>query len=431
MTVLTAASAALAIAAQAASLAENAGKAAEIEDKIVRIVERISPAYVRIGGGSGVVISPDGWMLTNHHVVAQFKGRKEWQVFMPLRKLFNADLYGLDVTGDIALLKIRNVTDLPCVEMADSDAMRVGQYVIALGDPFSFAFKDAEPTVTMGIVSALHFNQGTYSDAIQTDAPLNPGNSGGPLLDLDGKLVGINGRVLVRFGQKYNTGIGLAIPSNQIKLFLPDLKKAVKGAEVFHGQIYGIKIKDSAAHGGSPEVTAVSKGSNADAAGLRQGDVIVEAGGLPSWNSQRLWGIVHSYPCKGVLSLVVLRGGSREKLEVELQKWFPGGGGMGFERPPVRGIKGPAAIKMTFSETDPVIGGAEIDKIDPGSGAARAGLKPGDIVLEFDGKPVKSGKDIEPMLEKRQSGDKVKVKIMRGIDEMEIELELDYKPSRD
>ncbi len=429
MRFLAAAAIIAAIACGTASALDGGSKAAEIEAKIVSIVERISPAYVRIGGGSGVVISPDGWMLTNHHVVAQIEKRRVWDVFMPIKKQFKADLYGQDKTGDIALLKIQGVDNLPYVEMADSDRLSIGQYVIALGDPYSFAFRDADPTVTMGIISTIHFNQGTYSDAIQTDAPLNPGNSGGPLIDLDGRLVGINGRVLVRFGNKYNTGIGLAIPVNQIKQFLPLLKAAEKGKEVLHGQLYGIKVRDSKDNAQVPEVVSVSKGSNSEAAGLMPGDLIIEAGGLPAWNSQRFWGIVHSYPNKAQIGLVVLRGGKKEKLTAELQEWRPSGGGFRFDRPRP-GIKGPAAMLVSFTEQDPVIGGAEIEKIDPGSGAARAGLRPGDIVTAFDGKPLAGRESLPPLLEGKRSGDKVKLKIMRGIDEIEVEVELDLKPAR-
>jgi serine protease Do len=404
-------------------------QALKIQERIISIVERISPAYVRIGGGSGVVITPDGWMLTNNHVVAQRKDKTDWAVFMPIKKTLKADLYGLDTTGDIALLKIRNVSNLMHIPLADSDRLVVGQYVIALGDPYSLAFRNAEPTVTLGIVSAIHRNQNTYSDAIQTDAPLNPGNSGGPLIDLEGRLVGINGRVLMRFGNKHNTGIGLAIPSNQIRLFLPALKAAKGGKVVYHGNLGGMRIKASLPHGGPPEVVSVSEGSNSAKAGLRVGDVIVEAGGLPVWNSNRFWGIVHAYPNEADISLVVRRDGRRVPLTATLIRWFPRNSGIGMPKPAPK-MGGPADFHVTFAETDPIIGGAEIKKIAPGSGAAKAGLRPGDIIISFAGKTVDGKIDIPPLLLGKMSGKPVKVIVMRGVDEIELIVALDAKPVR-
>jgi S1-C subfamily serine protease len=408
--------------------AQDTEKAFEIERRMVEIVEKISPAYVRIGGGSGVVISPDGWMLTNNHVVAQHRKRKVWQVFMPVSEVFTADLHGLDTTGDIALLKIRGATNLPHVPLGDSDRLRPGQYVVALGNPFSFAYRTAEPTVTLGIVSAIHRNQGTYSDAIQTDAPLNPGNSGGPLIDLYGKLVGINGRVMVRFGGKNNTGAGLAIPTNQIRRFLPELKEGKGGKVIYHGELNGLRVEPSEKDDGPPRVVSVSQGSNSDKAGLRPGDIIRGVGDLPVWNPTRFWGLVHSYPSRAEVALRVLREGREISLRARLQRWFPRGGSiLGGQRPPDRRTRGPGTLKVTFTETDPVIGGAEIEKVTPGSGAAKAGLRPGDIIVAIDGKSVPGKARVSLLLREKTTEDKVKLRIMRGLEEIEVEVELDLK----
>ena len=159
-----------------ASLALSAGEAAD-EIVLRQLAERLARAYVFIGGGSGVLISADGLMLTNHHVAG---ASRRWQVRVGTQ-LYQADVLGSDPRGDIMLLQLRAARDLPFIAFADSDALVVGQRVIALGNPFGTAEATGEPTVTTGIISALHRFQGSYSDAIQTDAPINPGNSGGPL----------------------------------------------------------------------------------------------------------------------------------------------------------------------------------------------------------------------------------------------------------
>jgi serine protease Do len=153
-----------------------------LEEQLVEVVRKVSPTFVVIGGGSGVVISPDGWMLTNHHVAGDRPVGADWTVKLPSGKIYDAKLVGTDPTGDISLLKIavKEGEALPYVEFGDSDSCRVGQWVVALGNPFGFA-KDSKPTVTFGLISAFHRYRGTYGDAIQTDAPINSGNSGGPL----------------------------------------------------------------------------------------------------------------------------------------------------------------------------------------------------------------------------------------------------------
>ena len=198
--------------------------AERLDAKVHEVVAKVKPAFVFIRGGSGVLISADGYMLTNHHVLADGQpstNRKETDVVLPGIRQFKADVVGKDPHGDIVLLKLRDAEGLPHVTFGDADALNVGEYVLAVGDPFLAGRSDFEPTVTVGVVSALHRYQNTYTDAIQTDASVNPGNSGGPLFNLRGELVGINGQIMARFGNRVNTGIGFAIPSTQIQRFLP------------------------------------------------------------------------------------------------------------------------------------------------------------------------------------------------------------------
>jgi serine protease Do len=364
-------------------------------------------------------------MLTNDHVIDQQRTKEVWNVMLPVRKRYVADLVGKDTMGDFALLKIRDVSDLPYVPLGDSDALLPGRLVVALGNPYSHAFRTAEPTVTFGIVSANHRNQFTYSDAIQTDAPLNPGNSGGPLINLDGELVGINGRVRVRFGEKYNTGVGLAIPTNQIRRFLPLLKKG----DVFHGHISGLVFGPAPDGSISMTLRDVRADSAADKAGFKAGDEVLSVDGLPAWNYFRFWGILHAYPEGAEVAIGVRRGEEEETLKATLVRWYPRGSDEPDEPQEKPGL---GAVLVDAVATL----GAEVKQVLPNSGASRAGLRPGDIILAFEGRQIMGTKDLENMISgvyrEREAGTRrtltVRLKIQRGLDEKEIEVTLGPEP---
>ena len=201
----------------------------KVQGELVRVAQKVNPAFVSVGGGSGVIISSDGYILTNHHVT---RGIPKWLVISPGGVVHRADLVGYDSIGDIALLKILKGKNLPYVELGDSDKIQPGQAIFALGNPWGLAGPEGHPTLTFGIISAINRFQGGYGDCFQIDAPINPGNSGGPTFDFQGRLLGINGQIRPRFGRRTFSGVGLAIPINQIKNFLPLLKK---GGEVGHG----------------------------------------------------------------------------------------------------------------------------------------------------------------------------------------------------
>jgi len=403
-------------------------EARTVERDLVRLAARVSKAYVMIGGGSGVVISPDGWMLTNDHVIDQQRKKKVWSVMMPIKKRFKADLIGKDVTGDIALLKIRSSEPLPFLPLGDSDALLPGQLVVALGNPFSHAFRTAEPTVTLGIVSAVHRNQGTYSDAIQTDAAINPGNSGGPLINLGGEVVGINGRGRMRFSEKNNTGVALAIPANQIRLFLPLLKKG----DVHHGHVTGLDFVADARGENSLAVKVVRPGSVAERAGFRPGDRILAVGKLPVWNFQRFEGAVHAFPEGAKLPLRVRRGDRDLTLEATLIRWYPGGS----EKLRADPLK--PGLGVELNPKPPITGGAEIREVLVNSAASKGGLRAGDIILRFEGKQVLGPGDLEGMLEgvyalleqRRRKDAKVTLHFLRGLEEKEVTLTLGPKPKK-
>lgn len=400
--------------AAAASLTPNTAlvqEAKRIEQAQVELAARLVRTYVYIGGGSGVVISPDGLMLTNHHVAG---GRKDWPVIVNGRFL-HADVLGTDPVGDITLLQIRNAKEMDHVEFADSDHLIVGQQVVAIGNPFATGYTGGlgEPTVTMGIISALHRFQGSYSDAIQTDAAINPGNSGGPLLTLEGKLAGINGRIATRFGARANTGIGMAIPAKQIQQFLPSLK-AAGGRQVFHGTVRGLEADMTESDGikNGMEIKSVKAGSGASVAGLQAGDRIIGIENYEIPNAQRFMGVIGTYPGGTELNIRYIRADTTGSLKLKLEVNNPGGAGF--------------LIKMGKDVKDPVI-----EKLMPKGAAEAAGLKEGDRIVEFNGQAIANAGQwmmyyygffprSAPLV-----GDKVKAKVKRGDGEKAQELEVE------
>ena len=181
-----------------------------------------------IGGGSGVIVSPDGLMLTNDHVIGS---KRAFTVRIGDGRSLKAKVLGTDPEGDLAALRIALPAGetVPHLELGDSDELRVGDEALAVGNPFALGVLDQSPTFTVGIISAVNHTQGTYAECIVTDAEVNPGNSGGPLVNMAGEVVGINGQISTRFGLRSNTGLGFAISSRQIKLWLPRLEAAGGG----------------------------------------------------------------------------------------------------------------------------------------------------------------------------------------------------------
>lgn len=298
--------------------AEGSGdsSSAQLEAKVRETVERVRPAFVFIDGGSGVVISPDGYMLTNYHVAGKLP---QWTVKLSGGKQFKADVVGKDAYGDICLLKLKDAKDLPFAEFGNSDTLETGEYVIAIGNPFMIGNADFQPTVTLGVVSAIHRFQTNYSDAIQTDASINPGNSGGPLFDLEGKLLGINGQIVFRYGNKVNTGVGFSIPAAQINRFLPKMKSA-GGGDVHHGQINGIVFSPDWTDGKGALLKEVQKGSTAEKAGFAAGDLIVRVESYPVRNSHRAIGFILTWPEGATINVTVKRGEEEKTFNVVLDR---------------------------------------------------------------------------------------------------------------
>lgn len=389
--------------------------AAELQKTIIDVTRKALPAYVFIGGGSGVIISPDGYVLTNYHV-AGFSNK--WQVYLSDGTPREADMTGYDPRGDIALLKIKNAKDLPFLEMGDSDGLTAGQSVIAIGNPFGIGSNDLEPTVTYGIISAVHRFEGDYSDAIQTDTPINPGNSGGPLIDLNGKIIGINGRMEMRFESiKANTGIGYAIPTNQIKRFLPGLKT---GGRVEHGYVSGLSVTQiprDETYSPGVVVNSIAKESGAEKAGLKFADIILKMDDYPVDNFSRFYGILGTYPTGAEIKMTVRRSNKEILLPVVLEA----------RKPMAEMLEtGPNApfLGVKFADPEDETEGAGIDEVVPDSPATKAGLRPGDIIIEFDGKKIENIPQLQALIREKKINDKVPLKIKRRGEEKELTITL-------
>ncbi len=248
------------------------------------LADKVVPAFVFIEYGSGVCISPDGYILTNHHVasraVRKYNDNGDLMAYRVRlagkSKKYNAFCVGADPRGDIVLMKLEleEGEEVPYVEFADSDKVEIGDLAFAVGNPFLLGNTSFEPTISYGVVSAQSRYQSGYSDCIQIDAALNPGNSGGPTFNFQGELIGINGRIMTRHRRRYNTGAGYAIPINQIKRFMEPFKRQAGGAVIVrHGLVSGLAIKHDQRLKGV-EVLKVQENSEAAQAGFAEGDLI-------------------------------------------------------------------------------------------------------------------------------------------------------------
>ncbi|MCH2125124.1 MAG: trypsin-like peptidase domain-containing protein [Pirellulaceae bacterium] len=267
------------------------------------------------GGGSGVVISPDGYALSNFHVT--HPSGDYMKCSMADGKLYDAVIVGVDPTGDVALIKLLGREDFPYTPLGDSDKVLVGDWCFVVGNPFLLA-TDFQPTVTYGIVSGVHryqYPSGTlleYADCLQTDASINPGNSGGPLFDAQGSLIGINGRGSFEKRGRVNVGVGYAISANQIKHFLGYLHS---GRIVDHATL-GATV--ATAPDGRVIVSNVVESADAYRRGLRYGDELIEFGGRPVDTVNQFKNVLGIYPKGWRIPLSFRRGNQRFDVLVRL-----------------------------------------------------------------------------------------------------------------
>jgi len=292
------------------------------QNRRIAVINKVAPSVVAIfspggrGGGSGVLIDPAGYALTNFHVV---RGAGTFmKCGLNNGKLYDAVVVGIDPTGDVALVKLLGRNDFPIAKLGDSDLLQPGDWTYAMGNPFLLA-NDFRPTVTYGIVSGTHryqFPAGTfleYTDCIQIDTSINPGNSGGPLFNEDGELVGINGRGSFEKRGRVNSGAGYAISINQIKHFMGHLHS---GRVVDHGTLGATVSTES---DGSVLVGNILEESSAYRRGLRIDDEIVSFAGRPIRSVNQFKNILGIYPKGWKLPLVYRADSQKYEIMVRLR----------------------------------------------------------------------------------------------------------------
>ena len=345
------------------------------------------------GSGAGVVIDADeGHVVTNHHVIAD---ADEITVVLEDRRTFEAELIGSDAATDIALLRI-DADDLQALPLGDSEALAVGDFVVAVGNPFELGH-----TVTSGIVSALGrggFSRQGYEDFIQTDAAINRGNSGGPLVDLDGRLVGINSSIITPSGA--NAGVGFAVPSNIVQVVTSQI---LEHGEVRRGQlgvmIANLRPEDSAALGlesvNGALVSEVMSGTAADDAGIEPGDVIVGLDGKEVVDSRDLRTRIALAPIGGEVDIDVVRDGERKTLEAVI-------GALESARAATGAVPLLAGAQWRNLSRDHElhgsVSGVELAEVAPDSPAWNAGLRTGDVIVRVNRRPVTSVQELEEAL---------------------------------
>lgn len=348
----------------------------------------------RQGLGSGVIVSKDGYILTNNHVVEEADEVKV--MLSDSNREFDAKVVGADPKSDIAVLKI-DAADLPAITLGNSDGLEVGDLVLAIGNPFNIG-----QTVTMGMVSAKgRGNMGLdFEDFIQTDAAINPGNSGGALVDANGRLVGVNTAIISRSGG--NQGIGFAVPINLARNVMENL---VEHGRVIRGFL-GVNIQnvnqDLADAFGLKEpkgalVAQVTEDSAAADAGVRAGDVIVEFNGRPIRDSRHLKVVVGQTVPGREVALSVVRDGDLKELKATLNE-LPGAKLASNDAPGGKSDERLAGVAVTDLGRDDRrqldlpkdVEGVLVADVAPDSPAAKAGLRKGDVILEIDRRKVTS-----------------------------------------
>ncbi len=362
--------------------------------------------------GSGFIIDADGSILTNNHVV---ENAQKIVVKLSDDREYDAKVIGRDPKTDIAVIKIDAKRALVAASLGDSDRLEVGEWVMAIGNPFGL-----DSTVTSGIVSGTgrHIGQGPYDNFIQTDASINPGNSGGPLINLRGEVIGINTAIFSRTGG--NIGIGFAIPINLAKELLPQLRGKGKVTRGYLGVLIQRVTPEIAESLGMDQprgalVANVSKEGPAEKAGVKIGDVIVEFDGREVKDSGELPIIVARTPVDKKVQLKILR----ERKEVPLTVVV----GELKDEEVVASVPEKGELGLTVQKVTPQIAeslgleraeGLVVTAVEPGSAADEAGIRRGDVILQVDQRPVRSVDDLKKVLTAAKKGKGVLFLVRRG-----------------
>ena len=367
--------------------------------------------YKQQGVGSGFIMNKEGYILTNNHVV---EDADQIKVKLANGKEYDGKVVGRDPKTDLALVKIMGASDLHPLKLGNSDDLKVGSWVVAVGSPFGL-----EQTVTAGIVSAKGrvIGSGPYDNFIQTDASINPGNSGGPLINMNGEVVGINTAILAE-----GRGIGFAIPINMAKEIAPQLQErghvtrgwlgvSIQDVTPDLAKSFGLKEKKGAL------VAQVVSGGPAEKAGVEQGDVIVEFDGKEVADSKDLPRIVATTPVGKNVTVKLLRDGQVSDRQVKVGE---------MEEKGVKVSRAPASHKslgITVQNLTPEIAkqlglkkdtGVVATGVEQGSPAEEAGIQTGDVIQQVNRKPVKNVEDFVQKIEKAKNQDNILLLLQRG-----------------
>ncbi len=371
--------------------------------------------------GSGVIVSDDGYIITNNHVIER---AEEIKVTLYDKRSFKGKVVGSDPKSDIAVIKI-DAGNLPAATWADSDNLQVGEFVLAIGNPFGL-----NHTVTMGIISAVgrvSVGIADYEDFIQTDAAINPGNSGGPLVNIKGEIIGINTAIFSKTGGYQ--GIGFAVPSNLARSVMEDLIKYGKKTRGWLGvsiqsltpelaEKFGIEDADGALVGD------VVKGSPAEKAGIMRGDIVLEYNGKKVKSADSLRNAVAQTKAGAQVNIKILRKGKEYNIAVTITESPKEPGEAKIESVPEDAMRGEALAGLEVIELTKEIAhqlglnrdekGVVILKVETGSAAEEANLRRGDVIQEIDTKKVATINDFNKIASAIKPGATVLLFINRG-----------------
>ncbi len=366
--------------------------------------------------GSGFIISKDGYIMTNHHVI---EGADEVIVRLDNRQEYDAKVIGSDKDSDVALLKIEG-KNLPTLEYGSSNDLKVGEWVLAIGSPFGF-----DHTVTAGIVSAKgrSLPNDNYVPFIQTDVAINPGNSGGPLFNMDGEVIGINSQIYSRSGGFM--GLSFAIPIEMAVDVAEQIKNTGKVSRGWLGVLIQEVTRELAESFGMKNphgalVAKVLEDSPAEAAGLRVGDVIIEFNGKKVTRSSSLPPLVGRTPVDKYAEVVIIRDRSRKKIQVKIAQLPADITQARIEDPTEEAIQ-KSALGLTVQNLDAetrkkmnVDSGVEVMELEDSGPALLAGIRKGDVISMIDNRSVNSVSEFEDIVEDLKPGKSVAILIQRS-----------------
>jgi S1-C subfamily serine protease len=377
--------------------------APELEAQIAAVIPAASKAYVFIDGGSGVIVSPDGLVLTCDHVINR---APMWEVMTTSGARFTGRVLGRHGAADLALLKLEGARGLPYLAIADPAACRVGEVVMAIGNPFLIATQNPRflpvpasfvPSVSCGRISGVHRFGPAHLDALEFDAPLNPGNSGGPIINVRGEVVGIGSRIATRFGISASTGAGYGAGAGLIRKVLPALA-AAEGKEIAGGTVRGLRLEVA---DGRVVIRAVDEKEGA--LPFAKGDAIRSVGSLAVHSPEQFLGALGTYTAGAEAVCWITRQGADMLVGVKLAA-----------RPDDRALLGVRVSPHT-----------DVLKLVEVAGPAKeGGLAAGDVIVAVDDILVESPEELAAVLDMYRPGDTVVVEVERGKETKSLSVKL-------